>query len=141
MGKINTGRVLLGGLIGGLVLNIGEYLFNEVIFGEAWKDALAAFKLPEVGGGGIAVFLLIGWALMILTVWLYAAIRPRMGAGPKTAVCAGLFVWAFAYLYGSAGFLVIGLFPKELLMWGIVWGLFEVPIASVVGAYFYKEEE
>ena len=33
--------------------------------------------------------------------WLYAAIRPRYGAGPKTALCAGLFVWFLGYLLTS----------------------------------------
>ena len=37
------------------------------------------------------------WAFV--TVWLYAAIRPRFGPGPKTAICAGLIVWGLSYLY------------------------------------------
>ncbi|HSE60477.1 MAG TPA: hypothetical protein VLA99_17380 [Nitrospiraceae bacterium] len=32
-------------------------------------------------------------AALLSALWLYAAIRPRFGAGPKTALYAGLGVW------------------------------------------------
>jgi hypothetical protein len=43
----------------------------------------------------------ITFVLGILAVWTYAAIRPRFNAGPKTALCAGLAVWAMSYLYAG----------------------------------------
>lgn len=42
MGKINMGRAVSGGLLAGLILNIGKYLLNDVIWGERYSDALAA---------------------------------------------------------------------------------------------------
>ena len=35
MGKINFMRVLLGGLLAGVVINIGEGVLNEAILGDA----------------------------------------------------------------------------------------------------------
>jgi hypothetical protein len=35
MKKINMGRVLLGGLIAGVVLNIGEFLLNGVVLAKS----------------------------------------------------------------------------------------------------------
>ena len=43
-----------------------------------------------------------GLAVGILTVWLFAAIRPRHSAGPKTAISAGLAVWALAFALATA---------------------------------------
>jgi hypothetical protein len=40
----------------------------------------------EVGAGS---FNATGFLIGIFAIWLYAAIRPRHGPGPKTAVCAG----------------------------------------------------
>lgn len=140
MGKINTARVFLGGLLAGLVINIGEFVLNEPILGERWVGAMEALNQTPVGGGAIAIFVVMGFLLGIAAIWLYASIRPRFGAGPKTAVCAGLFVWFFVYLYVNVGMIAMGLFPTSLLIIATVWGLFEVPIATVAGAWIYKEE-
>ena len=47
MGKINVGRVLLGGLLAGLVLNIGEYVLNEIILSAAMRDDFSRLNLPQ----------------------------------------------------------------------------------------------
>ncbi len=140
MAKINMGRVILGGLLAGLVLNIGEFLLNEPILGKQWVAAMEALNLPPIGGSAIGWFVAMSFALGIAIVWLYAAIRPRFGAGPKTALCAGLTVWFFVWLWGFGGTVVLGLYPTKLVLITVIWGLFEVPIAAVVGAWPYKEE-
>lgn len=40
MGKINIGRVLLGGLAAGLVMNIGEFLLNAVVLAKDLEEAM-----------------------------------------------------------------------------------------------------
>ena len=140
MGKINLVRVIFGGLVAGLVINIGEFLLNEPILGSQWRAAMESLNRPPIGNQAIAYFVILGFALGMVAVYLYAAIRPRFGAGPRTAVCAGLLVWFFAYLYSGVGMMAMGLVPRSLLLIGIAWGLLEVPIATVLGAWLYKEE-
>jgi len=137
--KINMGRVILGGLAAGLVLNIGEFILNEPILGERWRAAMTTLNREAIGGSAIAIFVVGAFLLGIAMIWTYAAIRPRLGAGPRTAICAGLLVWFFSYLYPSAGFIALDLFPTDLILIGIVWGFFELPIAAVAGAWLYKE--
>lgn len=139
MGNISIGRVILGGLLAGLVINIGEFVLNATILGKDWEAAMQALNKPDIGGEAIAYFVVLGFFLGIVMVWVYAAIRPRFGPGPKTAICAGLTTWALASLYTSVGLIPMGIFPTKLLVWGAVWGFFELPIASVVGAWLYKE--
>lgn len=139
MKDINLARVVLGGLVAGLVINIGESVFNAWLFAADMEAAMARLNLPPVGGGAIAVFLVLGFALGIAAVWLYAAIRPRFGPGVNTALCAGATVWFFAYVYPSIGFVVMGMFPARLIGIGIVWGLGELLGATVVGAWLYQE--
>jgi len=142
LGKINMGRVMLGGLLAGLIINVGEYCFNGWLMAAEMEAAMKALGKPMDPGApaGIGYFVVSAFVLGILAVWLYAAIRPRFGAGPKTAVCAGLAIWAAAYLYVTLGFMGMELFPTNLLAMGLVWGFFEVPIATVAGAWLYKEE-
>ena len=139
MKGINVARVVLGGLLAGLVINVGESLFNGVLFADDLQAAMARLNLPPVGGGAIAVFVVMGFAIGIATVWLYAAIRPRFGAGVSTALCAGSAVWFLAYLFPSVGYAVMGFMPTRLIVIGLVWGLVEVLLAAVAGAWLYKE--
>lgn len=139
MGRINTSRVILGGLVAGLLINIGEFLLNDVVLGEQMRAALAGFNLPEPGGGAIAVFLLFGFGLGLTAVWLYAAIRPRYGAGPRTALCAALVVWFLACAYPGVLLVALGFFSTGDTGVALVWELVEVPLATLVGAWLYQE--
>jgi len=136
---INTSRVVVGGLIAGLIINVSEYILNVPMYGAEMDAALKARNLAAVGGHAIAVFVTLSFVLGLLLVWLYAAIRPRFGAGPKTAASAGIVVWFLAYFWSSVSFGMLGLFPSKLLLIGLVWGLVELMVAGVVGGNFYSE--
>jgi len=140
MGKINLGRVVLGGLLAGLIIIIGEYLLNEVLLGKGWDDAMATLNRSAPGTESMALYIILFFALGIFSVWIYAAIRPRFGAGPRTAVCAGLIVWFLASFLVSVSMLPFHLFPRRLLLYATLWELFEFPIATLIGAWIYKEQ-
>ena len=133
------GRVLLGGLAAGVVINFGEFLLNEKVIAADMNAFLAKMGLQPPGGSAIGWFVLFGFGLGIVVTWLYAAIRPRFGSGPKTAVCAGLVTWLLCAVYPSAFFLVLGMMPAGSLITGMVWELVEIPLAAVVGAWLYRE--
>lgn len=139
MSRINTQRVILGGIVAGIVINVGESILNLVILGADMEAALARLNLPPIGGQAIGVFVFMGFVVGILTTWLYAAIRPRFGPGPKTAMCAGAIVWFFAYFYSGLGMVVMGMFTARLMTIAVAWGLVEILVAAVVGAALYKE--
>ena len=139
MNNINFGRVILGGLVAGLVLNIGEYLLNEIVFVRQMEDMFRRLNLPRPGGSFIVTAIAITFLLGILIVWLYAMIRPRFGPGPKTAIIAGVVIWFCVYVY--CGILNATLFgiPTNFLMIGMVWGLVQYVFAAIAGAWLYKE--
>ena len=139
MGKINLGRVVMGGLLAGLVINISETVLNLFVVAQAMEDALHARNLPALGGSAIGGFVGFTFLMGIATIWLYAAIRPRFGAGAGTASIAGLAVWFFAYLFPAVAEGLMGLFPAKVLTVGTVWGLPEIIVAAIAGAWIYTE--
>lgn len=139
MNPINWGRVILGGLVAGVVMNLGEWLFHEVLFKARMEAAASEMGLGLPSGSDIGIFIAMTFVLGVLLVWLYAAIRPRYGPGPKAAILAGLFGWVllngFWYVYNLAW----EIFPQDMVTISTVWGFFELPIATLVGAWLYRE--
>ena len=121
MGGINVNGVLKGGLAAALIMNISQYLLRMIIAANA-EPLVAAVVVRTT-------------ALGIGTVWLYAAIRPRFGPGPRTAICAGLVVWALSYVFPAI--------LSDQSMGNIVvitaWTGVEMLIAASVGGYLYHE--
>jgi len=139
MGSINAGRLVIGGLVAGVVINVSEFVLNTVVMGSQMEQMMSRLNLPPFGGAATAAFAVLGFALGFVALWLYAAIRPRYGAGPKTALCAGSAAWFLTYFYGSVGMVAMGMFPAGMMAIGLAWGLVELMAATVAGAYFYKE--
>jgi hypothetical protein len=140
MGKINLSRVIAGGLVAGVVINIGEMIVNMFVLAQPWEEAMKALNRPPMGNEAILHFVLLGFGLGLIMIWMYAAIRTRFGPGPMTAICAGLVTWALAYLYPNAGMYPLGLFPRDILLYSSLWGLFELPLAALAGAWIYQEK-
>ena len=142
MAHTNRGRVLLGGLLAGVVINISEFITNGVVLKADWGQAMQALgKAPVPSGSAIAIYNVWGFLAGIAAVWIYAAIRPRYGAGPGTAVRAGIVTWGLAVLLANLANYPSGVFPTRLLVITAVVAFFEMIIAAVAGAWLYKEED
>src|SRR5437763_5376846 len=139
MGRINLGRVILGGIVAGIIIDIVEFVLNAIVLADRWRAVTAAHNLVPVGTQAIIVFNIIGLIMGIAAVWTYAAIRPRFGEGPGTAFIAALLIWVVGYLIGDAYNVVVGLFPLSLAVTLAAVGLVEIVVATLAGAYLYKE--
>jgi hypothetical protein len=139
---INWARVILGGLVAGLIVNICEFLVNNLWLDGDWSDAMEALnRSPEVGIGGTVAFWLWGFLTGIFAMWLYAALRPRFGSGPKTAVLAAIAVWIPGSVLGMVFPAVLELFPYRLIAIGIASGFVEIVIGTLAGAWLYRESD
>ena len=139
MSKINFGRAILGGLLAGLVLNIGEYLLNEVVFKNQMEEMFRKLNITPPGGNFIAIAVAITFLLGILLIFLYAMIRPRYGPGPKTAICAASVIWFCVYFYcGVLNAAIFGIATSFVII-GMVWGIVEYSLAAIAGAWLYRE--
>ena len=139
MNKINMGRVLLGGLVAGLVISISNFLINRVLLRDAMNAEFSRLHVAEPSSDFIAKAVVLTFILGIAIVYLYAAIRPRFGAGVKTAICAGLIAWFFVFLYTSMLLGMALMMPVDLIAKRTVLGLIVYPIGAVAGAWLYQE--
>ena len=140
MKKINFGRVVLGGILAGILINISEYLRYDVVMRGEFEAGLQALgkSLPK-GAAATTIWTLWGFGLGIVAVWLYAAIRPRYGPGAATAVRAGVAVWFLTSLLTIIAMRAMGLFAISPA--ALVWTLVACVAATVAGAWLYREAE
>jgi hypothetical protein len=133
------GRVIAGGLVAGLIVNVGEAILNVPLLGAQMEEALQARNVPPAGAGAIGYFVVMCFLLGIAIVWTYAAVRPRLGPGPRTAVIVGLLAWFMTLVWSGGTQVALGLMPLNLTILGLAWGLGEIVIASLAGAKLYRE--
>ena len=85
MAGINYGRVLLGGLVGGVVANACDFVSNTYLMADDMQKMAQRLGLDQThlnSGTVIATWTTIDFLYATLIVWTYAAIRPRFGPGP-----------------------------------------------------------
>jgi hypothetical protein len=140
MGKINLGRVILGGIVAGIVADVLGFLVDGLLLAPQWNYGMKALGHTDISSNQIICFNLLGIAGGIALIWIYAAIRPRFGAGVKTAVCAGVAYWVVGVLLPNLSFMwVTHLFSRHLTAYTTAGALVEIVIAAIAGAALYKE--
>jgi hypothetical protein len=140
MAQLNWSRVIVGGLAAGLVMNIIDATTNGFLLGARWKaetEALNPGLLAKADSGTLG-WVVVDFILGILTVWVYAAIRPRFGPGPRTALSAAFVVWLAAHVaYASYAFM--GYYSWSIIVASSVGGLVAALAGGYVGARLYQE--
>jgi hypothetical protein len=142
MGRINIGRLILGGLVAGLVSDALAYLVDGVILSERWADSMAFLGHSQFSTTQWVWFNLAGLLGGLIAVWIYVGIRPRFGAGPLTAVYAGIAVWILTSAIPNFEFMwVLRLFDHHLTIFTTLGALAEIVVGTVLGAALYREDE
>jgi hypothetical protein len=139
MGKINTGRVLIGGLAAGVVANLFDFISNEYLLKADWEVVASLRNLdPAALQASMTTWIIVDFVFGILLVFAYAAMRPRFGPGPKTALVSGftLFIAVTAIL---SGFVAMGMFTQAIFLKGTLFSVVTTAAASLAGASLYKE--
>jgi hypothetical protein len=139
MGKINLQRVVIGGLLAGFVLNVIDYVTFGVVLKDQMAAAMQALGKPPVADSQIPFFVAVDFLAGIGLVWLYAAMRPRFGAGPGTAAKVGVAGWFFGGLLPALFTWPMALMPHNLTVTATLVALVQLPLATVIGAKFYLE--
>ena len=137
MGRINWRRVALCGVLTGVVWIVLSAISTWYV-GADFNSAVPGNKIFAPSAGLAAFLFTVNLAGGIWAMWLYAAIRPRYGAGPRTAAVAG-FAWWIASSLADATWGSFRLVPVKALLPLSAVSLPEMIVAALVGAWLYKE--
>ncbi len=135
MGTINLGRVFLGGVVAGVIYCLLALPLMFFVGG----DVLKALNVERMSPRVVAMALSANILVAITILWVYAAIRPRFGPGPKTAVIAVVIIWWTIFVVDM--FLIatgLGQLGPFLLLF--LYSLVASVLATLVGARLYQEE-
>lgn len=137
---MNTRRILTGGLVAGLVLNVIEMLVNSFLLNDRYmmlQDKGVFLVDPRYPF--LPIWIILIFLVGIALAWFYAVARPRLGPGPKTALLVGLMVGLVAFVpsnFVEASWSAVGRFVP--LMW-MITGIIETMIGTLVAGAMYKE--
>jgi hypothetical protein len=127
---MSTGRLIAGGLVAGVVLNIGEAVLHGVLVADQAAAAMTALgKDVTVTHLSLGSLVAATFVQGIVGIWLYSITR-------QSAIVIGLVVWFLSAVYSAtylwAGF--PGLLPEGLVWWPVAWELVQYPVAMLAGA-------
>jgi hypothetical protein len=141
MAQINWGRLIAGSLVAAVILFVTDGFIHEKIARADWMavyDALRATP-PEPHGTNMVYFALFELGRGFIAMMFYATMRGYFGAGPKTAVIAGVVAWIAFSLTGPVQFIPLGFYSTALWLKVGVLHLVTSIIATIAGAVLYKD--
>jgi hypothetical protein len=141
MTNINWSRLILGGLIASVIAFVSDGFLHQRLIHEEWEAFAAGLRIAMQDHSPLAFlyFAIYELGRGYLALFAYATMRPRFGAGPKTAVWAGVVSWLAFSVAAPAQFIPLGLFSDTLWAMAGAYQLVTSIIAAVAGAAVYKE--
>jgi hypothetical protein len=141
MATVNTRRVALGAVAGGLVWCIWSTIVNLVILERWYAVAQASGTILKPGRYPlfpvywyVTIFL-----LAYVVAWLYSSVRATRGAGPGTALTVGLLVGFAAGFPINLSLAAWAPMPRHIPLWWMLDLWLGAIIASLVAGWLYKD--
>ena len=139
MNGINTRRLILGGLVAGLVANAFDFVITSYLMAAEFESMLTRLSVGEEAvQSWIPVFAIADFIWGFLLVFTYAAIRPRFGPGARTAVISGIMLWLVVAIFAVL-LLAMGLHTPQSYLESCALYLVSAVVSSLAGAALYKE--
>jgi hypothetical protein len=141
MANINWGRLIVGSLIAAIIMFVTDGFIHETIAKADWKAVYEGLRAaePEPHGSSMIYFAVFELGRGFIAMMFYVTMRAFFGAGPKTAVLAGIIGWIAFSLTGPAQFIPLGFFSTALwLKVGAIQLIISI-IATIAGAALYKD--
>lgn len=141
MSQLNWSRIIIGGLVAAIILFLTDGFLHERLIGADWKAVYAGLGAnePQHSSSGMAYFAIFELGRGIISILIYALMRPFFKPGPKTAVLAGIVTWLAFSVTGPAQFIPLKFYSNAL--WGkvAVFQLITSIVAAIAGAAIYKD--
>jgi hypothetical protein len=141
MATVNTRRVVLGALAGGLVWSIWSTIVNLVILEPRYAAAQASGAMLKQARYPLFIvywFITI-FLLAYVVAWLYSSVRATRGAGPGTALTVGLLVGFAAGFPMNLSAATWSPVSRHLPLWWMLDLWLGAIFASLVAGWLYKD--
>lgn len=129
--------LLIGGIVAGLLIVIGEAVLNLWLLADAWAELFVRFSLqqptPLVAAQGVLKLLLIG----VFSVWLAVRLAPAFAGPSRAGIAAGLCVWFLVWAWVQWGMLLAGFATAPIAAMTVAWGFVELPLAVWAGTWVH----
>ncbi len=142
--SVNWTRLCLGGVVAGSLMLASQIVLHTIVLAEQgvamvddWAGrGLNASSILEPSVPLTLALYLLGF----LSLGVYVVARRSFPPGLRTAVGAGLSVWAASHLFVAVYIQEgIAIVPSRLVWLPAAWTFVEVPLATVAGAWLYRE--
>ena len=136
---INIRRVIIGGLVAGLVANAFDFVITRYFMATEFASMMARLNVDTaVVESWVWIFAVADFVWGLLLVFTYAAIRPRFGPGAKTAFISGIMLWLVVAIFAVL-LMALGLHTPQSYLKSSALYLVAALVSSLVGAKLYKE--
>jgi hypothetical protein len=133
--------VILSGLAAGVVANLLDYVIGMYILAEDMAANATRRNLDLVAMSGtpvVVTWVIVDFLYALTIAFTYAAIRPRFGPGPKTAVIAALIPWASICMV-MFGLSVTGYWPLDFFLKNTIFSAVVALAIGLTAGALYKE--
>lgn len=141
MAQINWGRLFIGSLVAAIIMFATDGFIHNSIARADWNAVYEALRAtpPEEHGASMAYFAVFELGRGFTAMMFYVLMRAFFGAGPKTAVLAGIVGWIAFSLTGPVQFIPLGFFSNALWLKVGAIHLVTSIVATIAGAALYKD--
>ncbi|HEY7476578.1 MAG TPA: hypothetical protein VH679_16270 [Vicinamibacterales bacterium] len=135
---INSGKVVLSGLVAGVVGNVLDFVFQGIILKPDFEVMRQRLNLDPAAANNPVPWIIVDFVLGFLLIITYVGFRARWGSGPKTAIYSGLVIYVgIAAVMGALA--SIGVFTTDTYMKSSALSLVTTMCSVLAGSYLYKE--
>lgn len=139
---MNRKRVLLCGLLAGLVINLGEMAAAFAGMMKLWVDEMAAQgkTFPESTAASV-FFIFWGFLVGMIAIWFYAGMREVLGPGAMTAVRVAIAAWILFSLGPTVSIMLMGFCSPRLVAYSAPVDAVITIAGTLAGAALYKDNK
>lgn len=135
--SLKLGRFFAAGMLTGIALNASGIVLARFLLFQEWLKAISAIDLPPVNPNLFYLHLAMRFVIGFSLVWLFVVLRPLSRSRVTASLTAAFVVWLLAYLLGLIEFLALGIYPARLVLMTLTWGVVELMLVSLLGAWLY----
>lgn len=141
MAAINSKRVVLGAVAGGVVWTIWSMVVNVAVLAPAYEAAQQAGQLLKEPRYPyfLVVWIVTLFLLTYIFAWVYASARSTLGPGPATALRIGVllgFAISFPLNFSTATWAP---FERTFPLWWMIDLWVGAILATLVAGWLYKD--